>query len=219
MTARTEAVVLNGALLRIPTNQVVPGPNARGDLGDLRDLAASMRSLGQQKPLIVSMLSDGRYQLLDGHRRHAAAQIAGLPTVDAVLRRESRPAARLQQQLAMHTHARPFDPIAEAKALHTLMFEHNMSREQIARTIGRSALWVRNRIALVHLTSEEQDRVASGETSLITALTILAARRAGYANPRQRRAATEAAVAEATRNNRHCTTCRCNTSLASREAS
>lgn len=216
MNTIEQATVINGALLRIPTEQVVPGLNARGDLGDLHDLATSLRNLGQQKPLIVVQLADGRYQLLDGHRRHAAAQLAGLPTVDAVLRTDRGIAFRLQQQLALHTHARQFDPIAEARALHTLMFEHNLTREQIARTIGRPSMWVRNRIALVHLTADEQDKVQRGDLSIGEALRILASRRAGYANPRQRKVAVKAANEAAVRNGKHCTTCRCHTSSTNR---
>jgi ParB family chromosome partitioning protein len=188
---------------------VVPGHNARGDLGDLRDLAQSLSHLGQQKPLIVHQLHDGRYELLDGHRRHAAAQIAGLPAVDVILRRDRGPAMRLQQQLALHTHARAFNPMAEARACHTLMFEHSMTRQQIAAQVGRSPLWVRNRISLVHLTEDEQDRVARGELSIDFALTTLAARRAGYSNPSRRKAGTKAATGEARRSGKHCTTCSC----------
>lgn len=203
------ATILNGALLRIPVQQIHPGPNARGDLGDLRDLATSIRGIGLLKPLLVVQDGEDTYQLLDGHRRHAALQLAGIGHADAILRRDRGPAVRLQQQIALHTHARHFDPMAEARALHTLMFEHNMSREQISRAVGRSAIWVKNRIALVHLTPEEQDRVAAGETSISQALTILAARRAGYDTPGQRNNATKEATAAAVRSGKHCTTCRC----------
>jgi ParB/RepB/Spo0J family partition protein len=216
VTAADQATVINGALLRIPTDQIMPGLNARGDLGDLRDLATSLRNLGQQKPLIVVRLADGRYQILDGHRRHAAAQLAGVPHLDAVLRTDRGAAFRLQQQLALHTHARQFDPIAEARALHTLMFEHNLTRDQIAATIGRPGMWVRNRIALIHLTPDEQDRVVQGELSIGEALRILASRRAGYANPRQRKVATKAANTAAVQAGKHCVTCRCNVSASDR---
>lgn len=203
MSAQTaDPVVLNGALLRLPVDQIVSGPNARGDLGDLADLASSLRHLGQQKPVIVSQLPDGRYQLLDGHRRHAAAELAGLPTLDAILRRDRGPALRLQQQIAMHTHARAFDPMAEARACHSLMFEHNMSREQIAATVGRSPIWVRNRIALTRLTPAEQKQVATGGLSIDRALNLLSARRGDQDAPSRARAGGAT-------NRRHCATCQC----------
>lgn len=210
MTNVSKAVRLDGALLRIPIDQIVPGPNARGALVDLQELATSLIHIGQQNPLIVSPLEDGRYQLLDGHRRHAAARLAGLATMDAVLRRERGPAARLQQQLAIHTNARSFDPIAEAHACHQLMFEHKLSREQIAAAIGRSPLWVRDRVALVHLTTEEKTWVAAGRMSLSEALGVLAARRAGPAALAAAGRARHDRAVVTRRGTKHCATCRCN---------
>lgn len=143
-------------LLTVPTKQVHPSLNARGHLGEVDELALSLKVLGLQKPLIVFPRPGGGYDLLDGHRRHAAALKAGLPTVEVVVRADPGEAGRLQAQLAMETHSKAFDPMAEARALHTLMFTHGLSREQISRTVGRTPAWVRDRIALVHLKPAEQ---------------------------------------------------------------
>jgi ParB family chromosome partitioning protein len=169
---------VSALLLRVPTTDVHPSLNARGQLGDVAELALSLKVIGQQKPLIVMPRAAGGYELLDGHRRHAAALKAGLPEVDVVVRSDPGEAGRLQAQLAMHTHAKHFDPIAEARALHRLMFDHNLTREQISRAVGRTPAWVRDRIALVHLTAAEQGRVASGMLSIGEALHLLATRRA-----------------------------------------
>ena len=63
-----------GAVLRIPVDLIDPGPNARGAVGDVTELAASLRHLGQQLPVVVEPASGGRWRLIDGHRRHAAAR-------------------------------------------------------------------------------------------------------------------------------------------------
>ncbi len=165
-------------LLRLPVADIHPSLNARGHLGDVDELALSLKVLGLQKPLIVMPRPGGGYELLDGHRRHAAARKAGLTEVEAIVRDDPGEAGRLQAQLAMETHAKGFDPMAEARALHALMFRHNLTREQISRTVGRTPGWVRDRISLVHLTAAEQARVASGSLSLTMALHILATRRA-----------------------------------------
>jgi ParB/RepB/Spo0J family partition protein len=223
-----QPVVLNGVLLRLPLDLIKAGSNARGaDLGDLTELAMSLQTLGQQKPVIVCELGDGSYELLDGHRRRAAAEKAGLPVLDALLRRPTTAAIRLQQQLAMHTHARAFNPIAEARALHELMFTHNQNRDQIAAAIGRPRAWVRDRIALVRLTDAEQEQVVAGTLSIRDALVLLATRRAAYAPapPRGPRAKATtgsgaSAAAESTtgtpgtapavpQSDRHCPTCSC----------
>lgn len=193
------AVVLDGALLRIPTNQVQPGPNARGEVGHVSELAVSISALGQQVPLIVEQLGPDRYRVIDGHRRLSAMKLAGLPTVDAVLRRTPGNAERIVRQLAMHAQARSFDPIAEAKALHHLMWDMNMGREQIARLIGKSPAWVRDRIGLLQLTEEEQAAVARGGMPLAEA----------HSTVKERRRSRDGAAPTHAKPRRHCSTCTC----------
>jgi len=165
-------------LLTVPTADVHPSLNMRGRIGDVDELALSLKVLGQQKPLLVYPRPGGGYDLLDGHRRHAAAVKAGLAQVEVVVRDDPGEAGRIKAQLAMATHAKGFDPIAEARALYRLMFQHGMSREQISRSVGRTPAWVRDRIALVYLTEAEQRRVASGDLTVGEALHLLAVRRA-----------------------------------------
>lgn len=167
------------AVLRIPTEQVRPGPNARGNLGDVTELAASLKALGQQIPVIVEPAGEGRWQLVDGHRRHAAATKARMPYLDAIVRVRSEPIGPLLllRQLAMQAGARRFNPMDEAKALHTLMFEHRMTREQIAVQVGRSPAWVRDRIALTYLEPSERADIARGRMSVAEATLRLKNRR------------------------------------------
>lgn len=194
------AIVLDGALLRIPTDHVHPGPNARGQVGDVSELAVSISALGQQIPLIVEQLGPDRYRVIDGHRRLSAIKLAGLATVDAVLRRTPGDAERIVRQLAMHAQARSFDPIAEAKALHHLMWDMNMGREQIARLIGKSPAWVRDRIGLLQLDDTEQAAVARGGMTLNEAVSTVRDRR-------QKRDGVPAATEPKPR--RHCASCTC----------
>jgi ParB family chromosome partitioning protein len=165
-------------LRTVAIHDIHPSLNARGKVGDVAELALSLRVLGLMKPLLVMPRAAGGFEILDGHRRHAAAVKAGIARVEVVIRSDLGEAERLQAQLAMETHAKGFDPMAEARALHTLMFNHNLSREQISRTVGRTPGWVRDRVALVHLTAAEQSQVSAGKLSLAHALFTLSQRRA-----------------------------------------
>jgi ParB family chromosome partitioning protein len=199
-----EAQLLN-ALVRIPLELLDPGPNVRTNLTGIDELATSIRRLGMQKPLLVSKVGD-RYRILDGHRRYAAARRLRLDHVDAVLRREAPDVVRIQQQLAIQAQTEGFDPIAESIALNNLMWEHKLSREEIAAAVGRSPAWVRDRISLVHLAEDEKRQVAAGRMSVASALGVL----------RERRAARDG-TGGATRNptgstvavRAHCKTCCC----------
>lgn len=192
-------------VVRIPLDRIKPGPNVRGDVGDVSELALSINSIGMQKPLIVHDLGDGAFQIFDGHRRYAAAQQLGLATADAIVK-ASQPdvAGRALAQLAMHTHGKSFDPIAEAKALHGLMFQHKLSREQIAGMVGRSPGWVRDRIALLKLSGNEQRDIAAGRMSVVEA----ALRIKNRDGDKPKAGPPNAAAVEAS-GKRHCRTCQC----------
>jgi ParB/RepB/Spo0J family partition protein len=166
------------ALLRLPIDHIEPGPSTRGHIGDVAELAASLKVVGQLVPVLVEPLTGNRYQLLDGHRRHAAANQAGILHLTAVVRHtDDNPIRRAVRQLSIQGHTRAFDPMAEARALHKLMFEHNVTRENLARMVGKSPAWVRDRISLVHLTPGEQRDVQSGHMSVTEAMLRLKNRR------------------------------------------
>lgn len=217
--APASEVRLVASLARVPIHQLVPGANARGDeLGEISGLAASLRTLGQQAPLLVCELDDGRYEIIDGHRRHAAAQLLGVPHLDVVLRRRPDPVQRTLRQLAMHSHTCAFDPIAEAHAVHRLMWRHEMSREQIAAAVGRSPAWVRDRVLLLQLDQEDQRRVSTSRLPLVEAIVAAKgklAERTGRRRPEPIRPARQPAAPAA--QTRHCRTCRCHTNETERE--
>jgi ParB family chromosome partitioning protein len=75
------------AVRMIPVEHISPSPlNPRSDLGELGELAASISSLGIIQPLTVRPTEDGRYLLVAGERRYAAALAAGLTEVPAIVR-------------------------------------------------------------------------------------------------------------------------------------
>ena len=176
---RPDEFRVTSSALILPLAWVRPGPNVRGaDVGDVSELAVSMSKIGQREPILVAQLGERRYEIIEGHRRRKAAELAGRTHIDAVLRRRPSPRERLVHQLAMHTHAKPFEPIAEARALHTLMWEHGLSREEIAHQVGRAPGWVRDRLALLQLDETEQRAVDERALPLGEALGLLRERRA-----------------------------------------
>jgi len=58
--------------------------NVRVDLGDLRDLTDSIRRFGIMQPVVLERRGD-RLRIRAGHRRVAAARLAGLTRVPAVI--------------------------------------------------------------------------------------------------------------------------------------
>lgn len=60
--------------------------NVRRDLGDLRGLVDSIKRFGVMQPVVIE--GESTYRLRAGHRRVAAAKIAGLRTIPAVIHTE-----------------------------------------------------------------------------------------------------------------------------------
>ncbi len=175
-------------LAAIPIELVDPGTNRRGPIGDVTELATSIQALGQLEPATVIAKPGGRYEVFEGHRRHAAVVLLAAQARDGDMAppaatcllavvRAAAPTNHGLKQVAIHTQRRDFDPIAQARVLAEAMFERGQSREAIAAAVGRSAGWVRDRIGLLQLSGPEQALVASGELSVARALDILRHRR------------------------------------------
>src|SRR5437667_11988468 len=62
-------------------------PNAeqpRSNLGNIEELAASIREKGVLEPILVRSVAPNRYQIISGERRYRAASLAGLDEIPAI---------------------------------------------------------------------------------------------------------------------------------------
>lgn len=151
------------ALASVPVGAIDGHPrNVRTRMRDLDELADSIREVGVLQPLTVERQHNGRYLILAGHRRLAAAKKAGLSHVPCILRRDQLPDEALVLMLVENTQRRNLDPIEEAHALNALMAMVGTQAE-VARRIGKSVPAVNQRLMLLHLTPGEQEAVRRGD--------------------------------------------------------
>ena len=74
-----------GQLVYLPLDKLHPHPdNPRKEIGDVTELADSIKSKGVMQNLTVVPAKDG-YTVIIGHRRCAAAKLAGLKEVPCVI--------------------------------------------------------------------------------------------------------------------------------------
>jgi ParB family chromosome partitioning protein len=180
-----------GELRELPVGLVKPNPNQpRTQFGQdaLDALAASIETTGVVQPLLVRPLHDGSYELIAGERRWRAAQQAGLDKVPAVVR-DSEQAERLQVALIENMVREDLNPIDEARACAALIEELGVSKEDLARRVGRSRPAVSNLIRLLDLPDELLVLLESGELSEGHGKALLAAQ----GNDVRRRLGREAA--------------------------
>ena len=56
---------------------------------DMRNMVESIRQYGVLNPALARIKEDGRYELVSGHRRKFAADLAGLATIPVIVREMS----------------------------------------------------------------------------------------------------------------------------------
>jgi len=162
-TADTDA----GELRELPVGLIKPNPGqprTKFDPEALAALAASIESSGIVQPLLVRPLPDGSYELVAGERRWRAAQQAGLDKVPAVVRDQAE-AERLQAALIENMVREDLNPVEEAKACAALVEDLGLTKEELARRVGRSRPAVSNLIRLLELPDETLELLEGGELS------------------------------------------------------
>jgi ParB family chromosome partitioning protein len=188
----TPADAATGELLELPVSLIKPNPGqprTNFDPEALAALAASIEATGVVQPLLVRPLADGSYELVAGERRWRAAQQAGLEKVPAVVRDQAEP-ERLQAALIENMVREDLNPVEEAKACAALVEDLGLTKEELARRVGRSRPAVSNLIRLLELPDEALDMLQSGELSEGHGRALLGA----TGNDVRRRLAREAAA-------------------------
>lgn len=158
------------ALALIPIRLIDPSPdNPRARLEDLDELAASLRSVGQLQPLVVQRAGPVRFRVRMGHRRLAAARLAGMDEVLCFIAAPADRARFLAEAITENGQRRDLNPIEIAHAL-TALVECYGTQEQVARVAGRSKAWVSRHLGLLELEEQTQELVRRGALSPNVAL-------------------------------------------------
>jgi ParB family transcriptional regulator, chromosome partitioning protein len=164
----------------MPPGRISLNPdNPREKLGDLRELAASLRDHGQKQACSIMTrqayvaanpgrekeLEEGTdHVVIDGNRRLAAVREVGLVsvkvTVDDTL--GHTPDEILESSLVANIHREAFEPLEEAKALRQLLAIHG-TQDRLAQRLHRSQGWVSQRLSLLDLTPALQRRLEEGQ--------------------------------------------------------
>jgi ParB family chromosome partitioning protein len=147
----------------------------------LQELADSIKSQGIVQPIVVRPVDGAaaggsqRYEIIAGERRWRAAQIAGLVTIPAVIRRVPDEAA-IAMALIENIQREDLNPLEEARALERLISEFGITHQQAADAVGRSRAAVSNLLRLLELPDEisaflEQRELEMGHARALLGLT------------------------------------------------
>lgn len=134
-------------LIPLKSIRVDPERNCRTSVGQVDDLAASIKRDGLLQP--VGVVKDGdSYELVYGYRRMAALQKLGQEFVPAEVVETMSEADRSIRNLAENMARADLTPYEQARALSTLQEAHDLSGAVIAARVGKSPSYVNNLIRI-----------------------------------------------------------------------
>jgi len=171
----TKNVSQNGELWYIPVSLIKSGayqPRQNFDHQDLEDLINSIKEHGIIQPLLLTEKEDGTYEIIAGERRWRAAQMAGLATVPAVIKKITG-SAKLELALIENIQRQNLDPIEEAFAYERLIKEFDLTQEEVSKKVGKSRSFIANTLRLLTLPEEIRKGLAEGKISSTAARAIL----------------------------------------------
>lgn len=143
-------------------------PNARQPRNSfpeagIKELAASIREVGILQPLVVRSTPAG-FELIAGERRLRAAKEAGLERVPVLIRQAGENES-MELALVENLQRENLSPLETAAAYQALMEGFGLSKDQLARRLGKSRAAVTNTLRLVHLPENIQTLLGEGKIS------------------------------------------------------
>lgn len=148
-------------------------PRTHMDKTALEDLAASIKAQGVVQPIVVRGLPGGHYEIIAGERRWRAAQLAGLESVPAVVRKVPDEAA-IAISLIENIQREDLNPVEEAHALQRLINDFGMTHQKVAGAVGRSRAAVTNLLRLRTLNEDVRKMLEQGRMDMGHARALLA---------------------------------------------
>lgn len=154
-------------LRSIDIDKVKSIEQVRKEFNDLEELAESIRTYGLQMPINVTEAdADGMYTIIQGERRWRAAKMAGLKTIDAIIRPSPKTEKeRMLLQLTENVQRSDMTLFEIADAIKYLMVGKAMSQTDIAKALGKQQDYVNHYAALCKATPVMRDLIVRTKVS------------------------------------------------------
>jgi ParB family transcriptional regulator, chromosome partitioning protein len=123
----------------IPIAKIRPNPDQpRKNIGDVRELADSIREKGVLEPLLVRFVPrEDTYYIISGERRYHASKVAGLQELPCI-EKIADDAETLELALIENLQRKDLTPFEEADGLQRLADQFDYTHDDIAKKIGRA---------------------------------------------------------------------------------
>lgn len=170
----------------VPISSVILNPlNKRpaGEDDEIEGMAETIRQLGSViQPLVVcsaaafrteypaqaGRVGDAAWVALIGNRRLMACRRAGVDTVPVIVN-DDLVSSMFEAMLVENGHHRSLPPLLEAEAMAEVLAKERISQRELARRVGKSHVYVAQRLALLKLVPELRAAFERGELTIETA--------------------------------------------------
>ena len=184
-----------GSIVNIPLSQLHDFPNHPFKVRDdekMQETVESVKAYGVLVPAIVRQRPDGEYEIVAGHRRKRASELAGLSELPAIVRDLDDDAATIimvdsnlqRENILPSERAQAYKMKLEAikrqgartdltsRQLGEKSEKPNWSVSQVAKDAGDSERQVQRYIRLTELQPELQEMVDSGKMAMTPAVEL-----------------------------------------------
>lgn len=165
MSTNAEAVSFEGRRIEeIPLDKVKPNPKQprqEFDQQKLLEMSETILKVGVIQPILV-VEDEGMYTIIAGERRFRAAQIAGLKTIPAEIKKYQQD-QYIEIALIENLQREDLNPIEEAIAYQRLIDEFKLTQDEVAQKLGRSRSAIANAMRLLSLPDDIKKDIISGK--------------------------------------------------------
>ena len=160
--AKTNDQIVEIDLSELRANPYQPRKNFDEDA--LNELASSIKEHGVFQPIIVKKSIKG-YEIIAGERRFRASKLAGMQTIPAIVK-DFSDEEMMQIALLENLQRENLTSIEEAKAYKSIIESMNITKDELAKKVGKSRSHVTNILGLLKLPASVQDMVLYNKLSM-----------------------------------------------------
>ncbi len=147
-------------------------PRSKFDEEALNELAASIKEIGLIQPITIRKIAEDKYQIIAGERRFRAAQIAGLDSIPAYIRK-AKDEGMLEMALVENIQREDLDSIEIALSYQRLMDELEFTQEELSSRVGKKRSTIANYLRLLKLPAIIQKGLIDKQISMGHARAII----------------------------------------------
>lgn len=147
---------IGGQIILVPQEEIYPNPNQprqRFDFDELEGLAQSIRQNGIIQPIAVRVNAKGQYELISGERRLRASRLVGITKIPCIIM-DANDGKSALFALIENIQRTDLGFFEEAQAIEKLITEHNMTRDEVCKKLGKAPPTISNKLRLLRLPEE-----------------------------------------------------------------